>query len=728
MILLKFTVINFIVFSNLMTAQTDSTKTKEYLKALEVLQKKDTTSAITFFKNSIKQSKDAPSYFELAKIKATNKTNSELMESLRYIRKAIEIYPLNIQYRLLIARIREDLFYASKLNFDERLAAIDEYKEILNIDSTNSIALYNLGRLKSEDFLKLHTGEAKGPVNRALSPVVKSLMFREKSSLAFDQKNEFDNTRGNFPTASYEKFAQEAFHESENFLIKALHNDTSKESICWEISNIYIYNGSPEKAISIWDAFIKKHSIGKTSHLYLGLLYYLTHHYDKSAEEFERGISLMSSEEREDFTFNSALVILESKLGDQIKIMSKTQLIEAISQFWQTKDPLILSKENERLLEHYYRVTYANLFFGNTHIDLTGWKTDRGEILIRYGQPLNKVRYMQEIDDLSLRPKPRTEVWDYGDKSFAFIDPMRNNSYQFAQPWTAIVPMNTHDEVISLRQTKPDEYFPKFEGPIFDLSYQAYQFASKNRAQTDIFLSYEINFSDTATTKEKFANGYDVGLFMFDKNFNKQSEYRKTYDSGNFSSEYVVNYVEMTLSPQSGNLAFEMMRKKDKGVAAYHGKYNVKNFSSDKLNISDVVLASNVETEQNINGAFKRNNISILPNPTKSFSKNNQLYLYYEIYNLKLNTNNLTDFEQKITIQKKEESGVINSLLSVVGLDKEGKKIALTSKYQSQEKDPQMYLQLDMSRYEPGKYVVTVSIKDNATEKEVSSQTEINWQ
>ncbi len=435
----------------------------------------------------------------------------------------------------------------------------------------------------------------------------------------------------------------------------------------------------------------------------------------------------MDAKERDDYTLNSAKILLIPQYENKLDTMSRAHLIEFIIKHWKRNNPLNLSTVNIRLLEHYYRVAYANIFFSNRSYNIVGWKTARGEILIRYGQPLGKYRYLSQITE-ELIGKPPTEVWDYGDKVLAFIDPARINNYIFAQPWSAIVPINTHDEVISLRETNPYEYYPAFEGPVFDLSYRAYQFASKNRMQTDIYLTYKIDFSDTSTPKDKFTEGYDVDVFMFDENLNKQQEIKEIIEGNVVYKDFFVNSHQFRSNPQMGNLAFEMVRKKDKGVTAYHGKYTVKDYSGEELKMSDIVLASQVELEEEIKGGIKRDNIFVLPNPARAFSSDEKIFLYFEIYNLERNTNNTTDFEQRISIHKKEEGGVLSSLLSVVGLDKKGEKVSLTSKYQTREKDPQMYLQLDMSKYEPGEYVLTVTIKDKVTGKEVSGGTEIKWE
>ncbi|MBI5731723.1 MAG: GWxTD domain-containing protein [Ignavibacteriales bacterium] len=668
-----------VVFTNLISAQTDTTKTKEYLKALESLQKKDTTSATTLFQESIRENGDTPSYYELAKIYWQQKDFLLRNKAYENMKMAVMKDEKNIEYKY---------FYADVCQYFARFESVNQWKEILAIDSTQIKAWINLAEFSGKEFAEWNKSYRTTDIG--LSPL--------------------------------QEYSNEDFAKAINYYDHALRIDSSNYDLCLKISLLYEENDKPQLGIPHLKKLERLNKADKNIYLCLGLLYYKSRQLKESFEEYTKALKLMTNYELEDFTLYSVKFILESTFPE-LKDKSDWQLRSIINRYWKENDPLIISDYNERLLEHYSRVAYANLHFSLPRLYIDGWRTNRGEIVLRYGEPFSRFRVRPEIKFVGEKMvlDPKKEAWNYGNFTIRFADLWMNGNFQFADDSQLIL-------VDNLRRNNPTTFYPKFEGPIFDLPYQSYQFASKNRAQTDIFLSYEINFSDSSTTKGKFVDGYNIGLFMLDNNFNKKFENKKTVSSIEQTSNIAVNTLEMTLQPLSGNLAFEMERKKDKGVMAYHGKYNIRSFSGDELKISDVVLASTVETEQNINGAFKRNNISILPNPTKSFRKNDQFFLYYEIYNLTKNTNNITDFEQKITMQKKEEGGIISSLLSVVGLDKEGKRISLTSKYQTQERDPQMYLQLDMSKYEPGEYVITVTIKDIITGKEVSNQTEINWQ
>jgi GWxTD domain-containing protein len=55
-----------------------------------------------------------------------------------------------------------------------------------------------------------------------------------------------------------------------------------------------------------------------------------------------------------------------------------------IEQFWRRRDPTPDTEENEFKEEHYRRIAYANERFAS---GVPGWKTDRGQIYIKYGPP-----------------------------------------------------------------------------------------------------------------------------------------------------------------------------------------------------------------------------------------------------------------------------------------------------------------------------------------------------
>ncbi len=103
----------------------------------------------------------------------------------------------------------------------------------------------------------------------------------------------------------------------------------------------------------------------------------------------------MRADERNDFIYNSAKLLVDPEGTGKYDSLSEQEYKAEIDIYWNANDPLFLTKYNERLLEHYSRVAYANLRFGFN--DIPGWKTDRGEVYVRYGEPLNKTRFRPQF-------------------------------------------------------------------------------------------------------------------------------------------------------------------------------------------------------------------------------------------------------------------------------------------------------------------------------------------
>ncbi|MBO6574219.1 MAG: GWxTD domain-containing protein [Rhodothermales bacterium] len=95
--------------------------------------------------------------------------------------------------------------------------------------------------------------------------------------------------------------------------------------------------------------------------------------------------------------------------------------------FWDKRDPTPGTARNEVMEEYYYRVSFANRRYTSL---IEGWKTDRGFVLVRYGEP-----------DF-VRKKPHTfnyepyEVWIYEriGRQFIFVDKTGFGDYELLVP------------------------------------------------------------------------------------------------------------------------------------------------------------------------------------------------------------------------------------------------------------------------------------------------------
>lgn len=95
--------------------------------------------------------------------------------------------------------------------------------------------------------------------------------------------------------------------------------------------------------------------------------------------------------------------------------------------FWDRRDPSPGTRRNEMMEEYYYRVNYANRRYGTAE---AGWKTDRGFVMVRFGEPDYVERKPHSFD---YEPY---EIWVYQrmGRKFIFVDKTGFGDYELLVP------------------------------------------------------------------------------------------------------------------------------------------------------------------------------------------------------------------------------------------------------------------------------------------------------
>ncbi|MEG8947592.1 GWxTD domain-containing protein [Rosettibacter firmus] len=661
------------------------------IKGKKALENKDTLLAEKFFLESIRKYNDADSYYQLGNINLKRNTYNFRNLAYEYFKKATLLEPHNINYRFAYATLMKDF---------AKISAIREFQKILEIDSTHIPTYLSLAELKS-------------------------LEFNEYNNSVRKLSDEF--------YASLQDYANKDFYEAENYYLKALKLDSTNYEANFKLSLLYENAGKPEKGIPLLIRLINLKKDDKDIHLLLGLLYYKTSKFNLSYNEYRKAIALMNREEKEDFTFNTVKFLIEPLYQNVINRISEIELKKFIDVYWKVMDPLYMTDYNERLLEHYSRVVYSNLHFSVPKLGLIGWKTNRGEIVLRYGEPLNFIRLRPSMGENGFMMK--TEIWDYEDMSFGFTDMASSGNYLFSWPSNEKDKVhsqfsgNTLDYINTLRKIRYSFYEPKYEGPNFDINYSVLQFKSEKKLyQTDMYFNYLIDVPDSLfNTNEKIK--HKIGIFFFDKYYEEQLKKIDSIIINKNEKDKYVNTLAVSSYPDSGFISFEIIREGDNGTYSNREDFEIKRFSNTELCLSDILLSKKISKEK-IKGILRKN-IYFTPDPLNQFSRSDSIYLYYEIYNLRRNENGICDFEQRISIKKykeKSESGfekIASAVSNIFGLNDDSE-IIVTSNYKTLEDSPQIILQLDMKNYLPEKYSITITIKDNISKREVSSSTFIN--
>jgi GWxTD domain-containing protein len=107
---------------------------------------------------------------------------------------------------------------------------------------------------------------------------------------------------------------------------------------------------------------------------------------------------------------------------------STAERLRRFRAFWERMDMTPGTVRNERMEEYYLRVAYSNRSYNAG--GRPGWETDRGQVMIRFGEPTDIERHPFSFDN------DPYEVWTYNHigRRFIFIDQTGFGDYQLLHP------------------------------------------------------------------------------------------------------------------------------------------------------------------------------------------------------------------------------------------------------------------------------------------------------
>lgn len=624
-------------------------------------------------------------YYLLAMHNIQKNTPHSRTLAREFLRKAINIEPGNMELRIILAQLLESSFSAS---------AEEEYNTVLSFDPSNTNALLGIARISESEFYEW------------LNSVK---LFEENIIIEFND------------------FAMEDFNKAESYLKNTLSVDSLNYSANTRLALLYESINKNEEAYFYLNRLMECYPDSFNVYLNAGLVLYKLSKIEEANKCFLTAFGLMPEEEKNEFTYSSVVKLLEPVIDSKLGSYSRYEIEDILDYYWNTSDPLLLTDYNERLIEHYARLVYSNLRFTPRN-QKRGWKTDRGEVVLRYGKPENFMRIRPNVDWGAFNVK--TEVWHYKNMTLGFTDTYSSGEYVFnipSSPEDRVKTQFAGDTYSFINEFKREHhqlYVPKYEGPSFNVELNSVQFRNeKNKYKTDVYISYSM--PDTVNA------GHTYGAFLFDKYFEKiVDERKKIPESGMRKMKSgIINKVSITSAPVDGNLAFEILRDEDKGVSSNHGTYKVKDFSSNKLLISDLLLASETEFEKGSISFIERKNINLLPNPSNEFGKQDDIFIYFEVYNLAKGVNDY-EFDQTFTLKNQDDEKftvgkVIGSVLNFVGLQDNEESISVSSTIKSNERDTDIYLQLDLSSYKQGDYELIVKLTDKNSGQSVETKSKL---
>jgi len=606
----------------------------------------------------------APAYNELAKLHLLDHSVNGRQRAMRRIQQAIAIDPDNIEYRLT----RRKIWWHQGLRF----RALNQFKDVMKKHPENTDVLNSLGMFLVYDFLAQKDRRAA------------------HHSMDLESSIKYYRTMAMRPKIKdFNIFAQEAKQEALQVLRKSIELDETNQQPYYLLGILYFEDKYWDAFHALMQALRAQHPDDKNALLFCGLAAYQIGEFNDSHDYYRRALDLMSAEERELLESTDLLVPEEEHAS-----RDTTQTIDALLEremFWKRQDPLYLSDFNERKMVHFGRMAYVNLRFRRFSDDVEGWQTDMGKTYIKFGRYRLRVTTNKGTwDSKEVLNAAMMEFWYYENFRFIFCG-TTDDIWHFCGGATVNTPSMvpavgtsafdiTPGSTESRRRRAPSSFLPRtlekasrhtfrktaqrFIDPYlqrkYTLPYQIATFEEQNRMRVE--LSYMIPKDRLKENPETGKVRFWDGVFFFDQQWNDMYNDRKSRTltlspqklaqnaATRHRNDHLLISHRVYIRQDSYHFSIELLDQTSGliGVARDEKSF----VYNQDFHLSDLLVGSYIQARKTI--PESRDDLLITPNPVRTFSSSEPVFIYLELYDLQRDDFGSTQYEISYTIGKPE--------------------------------------------------------------------------
>lgn len=618
------------------------------------------------------------------------------------------------------------------------------------------LALVNFRRALWKDPEFVHSQYEIAEVYRTLRPLEAEVAYRRTISM--------DNTHPDAYFRLGELLEQEGrLAEAKSAYRQQIESNPSHGFASLNLGKqVYLEGQKAEAARIFTDLVDAGGEVETASYLEMALMSHDAKDFDRSQRLFEAYIGRLPEEERGPFTDIEHVASRED-----LDILNQTpagQRAEMRRRYWARLDPAPLSMANERLLEHYRRVAFAKEKYakGEDPFD------ERGRAHVRLGMP----DHVSRSDDISselepaliqarqnfvsrtrlgvevrpglpaypVEPGARWEYWVYAGVDngieLTFTSLFSDGKYRFASvPSTGSLRsinelLSTQgDQVVGeVRRRSPSRYKPDFADLPIDFYYYPAAFrgdADKTRLELYVGLPAD----DVARVKrdEDELIVFDRAVALHDSTWAEvhrvtdQLVFRAPSDQEVDAGAFIPGLIPVHLEPGDYWMSLQIRDRVSGKSQVYKQAIHLDDYSSrDTLQISDIELAFHVG-QSSEDGEFTKDGLKIIPLSSKAFRRDQNAFVYFEIYNLERDTFGQTSYKVEYTIRSHTERSVPAKILRGIGRIMqvvEGEQEVKVSFEQTGDRvDDSAYVELDITESRPGGQMVKVKVTDLQSER-----------
>ena len=331
------------------------------------------------------------------------------------------------------------------------------------------------------------------------------------------------------------------------------------------------------------------------------------------------------------------------------------------------------------------------------------------------------------------------ECWVYtkigGGFEITFTDEMGSGNYDYApQVLDARVPPErlhkfnwyASERVFSrAAMTTPDYYAPRLDAPPLKFYYDLADFrGTEGRSALEVYFGipqvigrYLLEQDSTRMVVDR-----QVALLNLETGatFRTQSElaFQGAGDLTRQPGAFIPDVARLEVPPGKYRMEVTARDRQSGRMGTYRQDVGVVSYAKGALRLSGLVLAWQVGEGQE-GDKFTRHGLRIVPLPTRTFRKGQNIFVYYEVYNLKPDSTGVTRHSVEYTL-KTEAGGVLSRVLP--GFTGAKPEVAVSQAQAGTQEAEYRYIELDLKGLSPGKGLMTITVRDLNSGQTVSRE------
>lgn len=494
------------------------------------------------------------------------------------------------------------------------------------------------------------------------------------------------------------------------------------------------------------------------AHLLLGVHLTDLKEWEAAEQAFQKAIQFIPYGEQSDF-LTLGYVGNEAQI-DRFHHLDSRDRLDFVRDYWEASDPTPLTLVNESRLEYWKRLALAKFYFSDERRGLIGWKTEPGEVFVRYGMPLDN-SYEQggfgnaQINtsaDPGIGRKPNEQTLD-------FIAPKWDWMYQFGGQAFHITfedpslqgQFRTDDRskiaLGALQSEAPAILSSRLPGEITNFFVSTTGVRGEEGKTTQTLLAGIGRFGPRA--REWWKSGV-IHLSIVDAGSRAVAQLERKLASEDIfepldDTELAVISQEIALQPGRYTIEASIQDSRTGDEGSWSAPLYVHEYRRDRLQMSELEFALVADAGQASQEKLGR---PYVPNPMRVAGDNRRLNVYFEIYNLTPDAGGTVRFQTRYTVlprqyvlgyleeQKKSRSaktavpdslrfGRVGTRMGRATLSSENYLDVLypleTGKLRAGGR-VRKNGQVDLAGLRPGEYAILVTVTDRESRETVTSQ------